>query len=74
MSSPVTIPTREEIVIAGAMKRKPHWYYITYSECPVCGRTSIYRERRYGPRPKRFEQRNRFEVDTLCASSDVAGV
>lgn len=30
---------------------KPHWYFFTYEECPVCGRGKSYRERRYTPRP-----------------------
>lgn len=46
-------------------KRKlpPHWYRITVVECPVCGASETYRERVYGPKPKRgeliyfFEQR-----------------
>lgn len=36
---------------------KPHWYYLTYSFCPVCGGGQIYRERRYGERPKNWQDR-----------------
>jgi hypothetical protein len=35
------------------MKRKrKYWYFITTEECPVCGRYSQHRERRYTRRPK----------------------
>jgi len=29
----------------------PHWYKITYQECPLCGRSETYRERVYGEKP-----------------------
>lgn len=31
-------------------KRK-FWIFLTYYECPVCGRGKEYRERRYTPKP-----------------------
>ena len=47
-------------------RRKPHWYFITYFECPVCGRGSTLRERRYGKKPKVREKRYEFVQDTTC--------
>jgi hypothetical protein len=38
----------------------------------MCGRCREYRERRYTKRPADPTKRHAFEVDTLCASSDVA--
>lgn len=43
------------------MKRR-HWYFITYDECPICGHEIETRERRYTPRPPRFEDRHEFIV------------
>lgn len=37
---------------------KPHWYFITFEECPVCGRWGEYRERRYTPRPSEWWDRH----------------
>ena len=34
-----------------------HWYMIYIYECPVCGRTKQYKERRTGPRPIRWNDR-----------------
>lgn len=39
-----------------------HWYFITYRECPICGREIQERERRYGPRPEHYEDRREFVV------------
>lgn len=36
---------------------RPHWYYVTYSECPVCGRVDMYRERRYDAKPTDLQMR-----------------
>jgi hypothetical protein len=41
-------------------KRRPlrcHWYRWFIGECPVCGRDKSYRERVYGPRPRRRKDR-----------------
>ena len=38
------------------------WYFITIEECPICGRGPETRERRYGPRPDRYEDRHEFAV------------
>jgi hypothetical protein len=41
-------------------KRKPHkehWYKIYIGECPVCGRDQSYRERVYGSKPEKREER-----------------
>jgi hypothetical protein len=40
---------------------KPHWYFITYYECPVCGSQHEVRERRYTPKPLNSWQRSKFE-------------
>lgn len=45
---------------------KPHWYFITYTECPVCGRQSTERERRYTKRPKSPFKRHEFVEDKFC--------
>lgn len=34
------------------MKKKTHWYKIFISECPACGRSSSWRERQKGNKPK----------------------
>lgn len=39
---------------------KEHWYFITLSECPVCGRSEETRERRYDKRPERWEDRHEY--------------
>jgi hypothetical protein len=40
-------------------RRRRHWYYVTYTECAVCGRGDIVRERRYGRKPR--DARKRYE-------------
>jgi hypothetical protein len=30
---------------------QPHWYHVTYYDCPVCGGGDTIRERRAGPKP-----------------------
>lgn len=32
------------------------WYFITYHDCPVCGRLDETRERMYGPKPEKAEE------------------
>jgi hypothetical protein len=44
-------------------KRRPHWYFITYYECPVCGRGQELRERRYGQKPDRWWDRHEYVDD-----------
>ena len=36
---------------------KPHWYLMTYGECPVCGRSNKSKERRYTKKPKSIRER-----------------
>ena len=36
---------------------RKHWYFVATEECPVCGRGNIYRERRYGRKPKDYRKR-----------------
>jgi len=35
-------------------KVKKHWYKITVIACPVCGSETVYRERVYGRKPKKY--------------------
>ncbi len=37
-----------------------HWYFFTVFECPVCGRTHTYKERRYTRKPKSWAKRHKF--------------
>lgn len=46
-----------------------HWYFIRVYECPICGRWEEERERRYGPKPERAEDRYEFLHDTVCVHS-----
>lgn len=39
--------------------KRRHWYMHFIGECPVCGRTACYRERRYRPKPK--NKRGRYQ-------------
>lgn len=41
-------------------RHRKHWYFITVFYCPVCARDTTYRERRYGRRPKKREDRGKF--------------
>ncbi len=40
------------------MRRRRHWYFISYFGCPVCGSGRTYRERRYGRKPKSYWKRH----------------
>jgi hypothetical protein len=33
-------------------KCRKHWYFITTFYCPVCASEEVFRERRYGRKPK----------------------
>lgn len=35
-----------------------YWFFITIYYCPQCNRTQVYKERRYTPRPEKWEDRN----------------
>lgn len=41
-------------------KGKGCWYFISYHECPICGRGPTYRERRWTRKPKRWQERQEF--------------
>ena len=44
-----------------------YWYFISVEYCPVCGRDDTWRERRYSPRPEKWEDRHSFkEVYDWC--------
>lgn len=47
------------------MKRR-HWYFITYFECVICGKTEELRERRYTRRPQDGAKRHEI-VQVACA-------
>jgi hypothetical protein len=36
---------------------KRYWYRIYFGSCPVCGADKTYRERVYGRRPRRLQDR-----------------
>ena len=41
-------------------KRKslaPHWYFVSYHECVLCGSHKTYRERRFDPKPDDWQKR-----------------
>jgi hypothetical protein len=42
--------------------KKPYWYLITFTECPVCGKVKRRQERQYGKRPKHQDERHILEV------------
>lgn len=45
-------------------KHEPHWYRQYIGECPVCGRDKSYRERVYGKRPEKLEDRIVYLADS----------
>jgi len=45
----------------GKVKHKPHWYFITYYQCSVCGELDPERERRYTKKPKNPDKRRYFK-------------
>lgn len=46
--------------------KKTYWYYTTFRECALCGSQDNYKVRRYDKRPKKFEDRNKFEQFACC--------
>ena len=52
------------------MEDYKYWYMFHITYCPDCGREEIQRERVYGKRPEKKEQRiNRKEVYDWCQES-----
>jgi hypothetical protein len=44
-----------------------YWYLIEYHTCPVCGKTTVFRERQYTPKPEeRGERVFYFEFYDWC--------
>jgi len=43
-----------------------HWYCLYETECVLCGRGEKWRERVYGPRPEKYEDRHVFEQFLCC--------
>jgi hypothetical protein len=43
-------------------RKRKHWFFITRSECVICGRGGDDREYRKGTRPKSFKRRFKFEA------------
>lgn len=37
---------------------RKHWYFITYTSCPACGKYTVSKERRYTKRPKKYWDRH----------------
>lgn len=40
--------------------KKKYWVFIEVWECPVCGDGETFRERRYTPRPEKWEDRHKY--------------
>lgn len=40
-----------------------YWYFYYHIECPVCGRDSGYKERKYSPKPKKAEERHSYKQE-----------
>ena len=38
-------------------KKKPYWYFFTFSECVMCGHQDDYKTRQYTPKPKNRNDR-----------------
>ncbi len=43
---------------AYAEGERRYWYFVSETYCPACGRTEALRERVYGERPERWEDRH----------------
>ena len=43
-----------------------YWYEITHIFCPICGKGSISRERKYGSRPSWIDRHPSKEVYDYC--------
>lgn len=46
---------------------KAHWYFVTHYECEMCS-GETHRERRYGRRPKLWENRHEYIRGGICYS------
>lgn len=40
------------------VNQRKHWYFITEYYCPLCGRSNVYKERRYDERPADWNARH----------------
>jgi hypothetical protein len=49
----------------GTVGPQRHWYFLTITECQLCGKTTVDRERRYGSRPGDLHRRK--YVQTACS-------
>lgn len=47
-------------------KGKGCWYFIYETTCALCWHMTVERERRYTPRPERYEDRHEF-TETACS-------
>ena len=52
---------KEELIMRKV--KKPHWYFFSTTECVLCGRTKIIKERRYGKKPKDFHKRHEWQQE-----------
>ena len=48
---------KKAFAAAKATQKQTYWYFIWYGECPVCGSSKGYRERRYTPKPEEATER-----------------
>ena len=55
-------------LLAERKTRRPHWYFISVHECPICGRTETFRERRYGRKPKSWKKTHEYFQTSGCGS------
>lgn len=47
-------------------QQRPYWYYVSEWECVLCGRTEIFRERRYTPKPIGRSARYEYHETACC--------
>lgn len=41
-------------------RKRKYWYFTEIVECPVCGASDTYRERRYTRKPKKLSARYKY--------------
>lgn len=40
-----------------------YWYFFSIWECPLCGHSKMYKERRYTPKPENYQDRYEYETE-----------
>jgi len=61
--------TDQQCYKARRKPHRPHWYRMVLYDCMVCG-GEVIRERVYGKRPKRLEDRWKDEPPVYCGCLD----